>query len=109
MMHLVGLLEDGGRELLLALTESVNVCRACVHGLGHASLGLPVGHRAEGVALGLPIIVDRRALHIPAPKDTRLELLILLFATVDALVDIHPSGLVFVRAGGLGVLPVGSR
>ena len=72
MVHLIGLLEHARGQLLLPLSERVNVRRARIHRLSHAALSLPVGRRAKSMALSVSIVVDWGSLHVATPKDTGL-------------------------------------
>ena len=78
--HIICLLENRGRQLLLSLSERVDIRRACIDRLSHAGRCLPVRSGAHDVSLGVPVIIGPLTVHVAASEDARLELRVLFIA-----------------------------
>jgi len=89
MVLLVSLLENTRGELFLSLAERVHIGGACIDGLGHTSLCLPVSGRAERITLCFTIVFDWSTVHVAATEDARLELLVLFITALQACFLIH--------------------
>ena len=73
MCELVGLAfvpEDIGMKLLLSLSESIDICRANIEWLSHASLRLPVCIRTKASVCVVTIILDGSLVLISTAEDT---------------------------------------
>ena len=80
--HVIRLLEDRGRQLLLPLPECVNIRGAYIERLGHARRCLPVCSGTHDVSLGLPVVIGPLTVDVAASKDARLQLSVLFVACV---------------------------
>ena len=106
VLLVVSLLEDLRCKLLLLLSISVYFGRSCIDWLSHGRFCLPVGSGAVCIALGFTIVLDLLALEVATPEDRRLQLLVLLFASINLLfvVSVHSY-----RFGHFCILPIRSR
>ena len=81
--RVISLIENVRIELFLLLAVSVHSSRSCVDWLGPASICLPVGVGAHNVTLDITIVLGLVAIEVAAAEDSRLQVLELLFTSVN--------------------------
>jgi len=108
--EVVSLWENSFRmELLLSLSESINVSASNIDRLGHAGLSLPVGSGAHDVSWGISVEVGALASLVTTAKDAGLELCVLgLTGVVASCLVLTFHGRRCVNGLLSGILPIGS-